>query len=408
MKKLFFLFFAVLNCSSAVSQIDSVTYGISALTQGSGLYLSKISVSDGSVAKISSNPVAGGPGGNGRTIDPLHHVFYYAPGTDLLAFNLYTGELIRRISITNYLNSTFQGINYNCRDSTLYGIAVDAVGLNIKLAKLDPYTGSVIPVSDSSLATSYNMLTGTSLDPVHNIYYFETINNPANHLIGADLHSGNLVSDLPMKIDSGDRFGPIEYNCHDSTLYGLSGNYTHGRKLARIDPHNGAITVISIFNVADTILNEQVTIDPFQQVFYFEATDHSYRGVNLNSGYIVSISYITPFPGSYFTGFLFNHNCYIHSASFIGENRINPELTIFPNPVFDKLNIRSSSPLLKVEILDFTGKSVLAENCHGLTEIQTDLAGFPEGIYIVRINFESTSVSSKFIKAAPPGMQLGY
>jgi hypothetical protein len=318
-----------------------------------------------------------------------------------LAFDLNTGELIRKISIINYLNSTFHGINYNSRDTTLYGIAADAEGLNINLAKLDPYTGSVIPISDSSLATSYSVLTGTALDPVHGIYYFETIKNPANHLIGIDLHSGDMISDVPIGIDPGERFGPIEYNCHDSTLYGLAGNYTHGRKLARINPSDGTVTVLSNLIVADTILNEQVTIDPFQQVFYFEAkfqaTDYTYRGVDINSGDLVVFSFIAPLPGTYFTGFLFNHNCYFPSPSFIGDNKINPELTIFPNPVFDKLNIRSSTPLFKVEILDFTGKPVLTINCHGLNEIQADISSLPEGFYIVRIYNESTSVTSKFV-----------
>ncbi len=408
MKKLLFLFFAVLCYASAVSQIDSVTYGISVLTQGSGIYLSKISVSDGSVTKISTDAVVQVPGGNGRTIDPLHHVFYYASGSDLLAFNLATGELIRKISIMNYLNSTLYGINYNYKDSTLYGISVDTAGLNIKLAKLDPYTGSLTTISDSSVAKSYNVLTGTALDPVHSIYYFETFKNPANHLISVDLYSGALISDLAIGIDSGDKFGPMEYNCHDSTLYGLAGNYVHGRKLATINPYDGAVTFLStFFIVADTILNEQVTIDPFQKVFYFEAIDHSYRGVDINSGYVISYSHITPVPGSYFTGFLYNNTCYFHSASSIGENKINPELTIFPNPVFDKLTIRSSKPLFKIEILDFTGKPVLTENCSGLNEIQTNLTSFPEGIYVVRINNESTSVSLKFVKAAP-GWQPGH
>jgi hypothetical protein len=216
---------------------------------------------------------------------------------------------------------------------------------------------------------------------------------------------------VPIGIDSGDRFGPIEYNCHDSTLYGLAGNYTHGRKLARINPYTGAVTILSKLIVADTILNEQVTIDPFQQVFYFEAifeaTNHTLRGVNINTGDLVIFSYIDPLPGTYFTGFLFNHSCYFHSPSSIGENRLNPELTIFPNPVSDKLNIRSSTPLFKVEILDFTGKSVLTEKFQGLNEIQTDLSSFPEGIYIVRINNETISVSSKFVKAEP-GIQLRH
>jgi len=121
----------------------------------------------------------------------------------------------------------------------------------------------------------------------------------------------------------------------------------------------------------------------------------------------VIFSFITPFQGTYFTGFLYNHTCYFNSPSSIGENKTDPELTIFPNPVFDKLNIRSSTPLFNIEILDFTGKSVLTEKCHGWNEIQTDLTGFPEGIYVVRINNESTSVSSKFVKAAP-GLQPGH
>ncbi|MEI6888688.1 MAG: T9SS type A sorting domain-containing protein [Bacteroidales bacterium] len=407
MKKLFLLFFAVINYTSAFSQIDSVTYGISALTQGSGLYLSKINVADGNIAKISPDAALLSPGLYGRTIDPLHHLYYYVNGSGLLAFDLNTGELIRKISITNYLNSTFHGISYNYPDSSLYGIAVDAAGLNVKLAKLDPYTGAVTPVSDSSLATTYNVLTGTALDPVHGLYYFTAINNTAYHLIGADLHSGKLTSDRPIGIAPGDRFGPMEYNCHDSSLYALAGNYIHGRKLARINPYDGVVTLLSKFNVADTILNEYVTIDPFQQVYYFEATDHTYRGVNINSGDLVSMSPITPFTGSYFTGFLFNHICYVHSPSSIAEPNTDAGLTIFPNPVSDQLNIRSTAPLYKVEILDFTGRSVFTEHCRGLKEFQADLSGVREGIYILRMSTGTTSASREFVKVAP-GIQPGH
>ncbi|MCX6244795.1 MAG: T9SS type A sorting domain-containing protein [Bacteroidetes bacterium] len=407
MKKLSLLFLAVLCCVSAASQVDSVTYGISVAAQGSGIYLSRINVTDGTVSKISADAVVQVPGGHGRTIDPLHHVYYYAADSALLAFDLKTGELIRKISVTNYLNSTFLGISYNYIDSTLYGIAADAAGPNIKLAKIDPYSGLVTPISDSSLATSYNVLTGTALDPVHGIFYFVTLKDPPNHLIAADLRSGNLISDLPIGIDPGDRFGPMEYNCRDSALYGLTGSYAHWRKLARINPQNGTVTVLSTYPVADTILNEQVTIDPFQQVFYFEAKDHTYRGVSLNSGDLVTAPNITPLPGSYFSGFIFNHTCYYHSSSFIGENKTDPELTIFPNPVSGRLNIRSKKPILTVEIIDFTGKSILAADCHGLKEFQADLTGFPEGIYIVRVNNERTSASSKFVKT-DPGMKFGH
>jgi hypothetical protein len=401
MKKLFFFIVAVLSCASAISQVDSVTYGISVTAPEPGIYLSRINVADGSVEKISADSVDQLPAGNCRTIDPLHHVFYYASDSGLLAFDLKTGELIRKITIKNYFNSTIRGMNYNYTDSTLYGVAVDAAGMNIRLAKLDPFTGTVTLLSGSSLATSYSALTGTALDPLHGIYYFETIGNPANHLIGADLHSGALVSDVTIGIDSADRFGPMEYNCQDSTLYGLSGNFTQRRKLARIDPYNGTVTVISTYPVADTILNEQVTIDPFQKIFYFEAPDHTLRGVDITSGNLVSAPYITPLPGSYFTGFIFNHTCYFHASSAVAVKKIIPDLTLFPNPVSDKLTIRSSAPLFSVEILDYTGRTVITENGYGQKEIQADLTGFPEGIYMVRIHHESRNVSSRFVKALP-------
>ena len=206
-------------------------------------------------------------------------------------------------------------------------------------------------------------------------------------MIGADLYSGDLISDVPIAIDPEDRFGPLEFNCHDSTLYGLTGSYQHGRKLASIDPDNGTVTVLSKLIVADTILNEPVTVDPFKKILYFESSDRTLRGADLISGDLVAYSIITPLPETYFTGFMFNHACYFHSPSFIGHNK-KQELTIFPNPVLDKLTIRSSTPLLKFEILDFTGKSVITEFCHGLSEIQIDLTGFPDGIYVVRINNE--------------------
>ena len=407
MKKLLFLLFVLFIYTTAISQVDSVTYGISALTQGSGLYLSKIKASDGSVTRISGNAVVQNPGGPGRTIDPQHHVFYYTPDSVLLAFNLTTGDLIRKIPIINYLNSIFHGITYNCRDTTIYGIAVDVPGFSIKLAKLDPYTGLVTPVSANSLATSYSILTGTTLDPLHGIYYFETIGNPTNHLIGVDLRSGDMVTDTAIGIDPGDRFGPIVYNCHDSTLYGLAGNYTHGRRLAKINPASGIVTIISSYNVADTILNEQSTIDPFQQVFYFEGRENTYMGVSLNTGEFITLAYIAPLPGSFFTGFIFNHTCYFPSPSFMVENKIKPELTLFPNPAMDELNIHSLVPLLKAEILDFTGETVFSENFQGMKEIQIDLTNFPEGIYVVRIYDVNAWIAKKFVKISS-GMHVEY
>lgn len=401
MKKLFFLFVLLIACSYALAQVDSLTYGITALKQGPGLFLSKINASDGNVTNISINAIPHFPGGFGRTIDPLNHLFYYLNGKDLLAFSLKTGDLIRSVPVINFLNSVFEGIAYNYWDSSLYGLAVDAAAANIRLAVLDPFTGTVTSVSDSSLAHSCSILTGTALDPVHGVYYFQAMSDTINHLIAVDLHSGRMISDLPIAVKPGESFGPMEYNCRDSSLYGLTGNYFLGRKLSKINPLNGELSVLSKFPLADTILNEYVTIDPFNGVFYFESVDHTYRGVNISTGDLVSLIPITAPEGSFFTGFLFNYACYVHRPSFIDEKNTEPLITVFPNPVSCILNLSSVEPLIRIEILDFTGRQVLVENCRGLKVFSTDLSELGEGLYILRMSTVGTLVSRELIKVSP-------
>ncbi len=406
MKKLLFLFALLIACSSATAQVDSLTYGITSLKQGPGLFLSKINASDGNVTNISVIAVPRDPGAFGRTIDPLHHVFYYLNGTDLLAFNIKTGDLIRSITVINFRNSTFEGIAYNYRDSSLYGLTVDAAAADIRLAKLDPFTGSVTPVSDSSLANSCSILTGTALDPVHGVYYFQSMNDTINHLLAIDIHSGRIISDFSIGVNPGETFGPMEYNCRDSSLYGLTGNFIMGRKLSKINLNNGELTILSKFPLADTILNEYVTIDSFNGVFYFEAIDHTSRGVNITSGDLVSMIPITAPEGSFFTGFIFNYACYVHPPSSIDETDAAPRLSVFPNPVSGILNICSTEPLIKIEILDFTGRLVFAQDCRGLKDFSADLSGFGEGLYILRMNTVGSIVSRELVKVSP-GFGLG-
>jgi len=397
-KRAVFIFVAFLQYAYAVCQVDSLTYGITAVTQGPGLYLSVIDPAGGAVTKISLNAAAGVPEGYGRAIDPLHHVFYYAGKSELLAFDLTTGDLIRQVPLTIPGNSGFHGITYNYRDSTLYGIAADVAGMNIRLAKIDPFNGYVTLLSDSALAQTYSLLAGTALDPAHGLYFFITAKQPSSHLVAARLNSGKIIADIQLAIDSGDRIGPMEYNCRDSSLYALLGNYSHGRKLARINPYTGAVTVLSRFNVADTILNEFATIDPFSQTFYFESIDRTYRGVNIVSGDLVSLAGIVPPAGSFFTGFLFNNACYVHPSSSVGSMDRDAAITLFPNPVRSKLNIRSAVPVSRVEILDFTGRPVFAENCRGIKEFVADLSLLCEGIYLLRISTGSRCILREFVK----------
>jgi len=404
MKKLLLLFSLSILGLTANAQMDSTIYGISADNNNMGLYLSKINPTTGVVTTISSNVVNFTLGGLGRTIDPNHHIFYYTPDSMLLSFKLNTGELIGSKPVINYLSSAFNGITYDCRDSSLYGIAVDVSGQEVRLAKLNPNTGLVTPVSNSSVASSFRVLTGTALDPIHGVFYFETVNNPANHLIGISMISGSIVSDVAIGIGTTDRFGPLVYNCGDSILYGLAGNLTDGRKLGKINPASGEVTIISQNIIVYSILNEPATIDPVQELYYFEGVDYKFNGVSINTGEIVTQPLINPSPHSYFSAFFYNHTCYYDNPQFIGEKSSDPVIRLFPDPASDFLNIISSLPLSQADIIDVTGKLVSSMKCKEMKNVRIDLTNVDAGLYVIFLHYDNSFKALRFIKVAGPSL----
>ncbi|MEI7580126.1 MAG: T9SS type A sorting domain-containing protein [bacterium] len=398
MKKILFTLLISLLSLNARSQIDSITYGISSQNSSPGLYLSKINVQTGNVSNVSLNIANFSASGFGRTVDPNRKIFYYISDSLLLCFNLNSGELIKSTTIINYPGFTFNGITYNGWDTTLYGIDVDATGQLVKLAKVNPNSGLVTVISPISVASSYSGLTGTTLDPFQGIFYFETSNNPSNHLIGVSIYSGIIVSDVAIGIATGNRFGPISFNCHDSTLYGLMGNLIEGRKLAKINTLTGSVTIISQSIVAYSILNEPSTIDPFQKNYYFEDSDHKYKGVNIYTGNLDTDPVITPYPNTFFTGFIFNSTCYSDLPTLIEENVLNVHVEICPNPAYNLIKVKSSFPFSHLEILNITGKKTSSLNFKSTNIIEIDITNYKPGVYIIVFQNANSSIAKKFIK----------
>jgi hypothetical protein len=78
---------------------------------------------------------------------------------------------------------------------------------------------------------------------------------------------------------------------------------------------------------------------------------------------------------------------------------IKNQLVIFPNPVFDLLNIETIEDLNKVEILNTQGEIVFQKNTKGINAIKIDLKTFDQGVYILKLiwnnGFESNSTIIK-------------
>ncbi|MFK5891545.1 MAG: YCF48-related protein [Flavobacteriaceae bacterium] len=79
---------------------------------------------------------------------------------------------------------------------------------------------------------------------------------------------------------------------------------------------------------------------------------------------------------------------------------IEKEISIYPNPATDFVNIKSNvfEKVNSIEFYDVLGKLIYSENISNDSDIKIDVSNFRRGIYFVKVNFESTkTISSKLI-----------
>jgi hypothetical protein len=387
MRHSFFLLMMLSFSSYLYAQIDSTIYGI--VKVPTGKYFSKINPQTGSVTNL-SGLLPYTTGFTGRTIDPRTHTFYLLQDSVLLKISLSTGQLVEAIPVVNYPNTHFVGIAYNCYDTTLYGLCISTVAPSIYFATIDGNTGTVEFVSDS-IAPSYRSFTSTTIDPINNIFYFETT---GNKLVGVDLYSGSVVSSVPINLPQDHYFGPLTFNCIDHKLYGLSGSSTTGRKFARIDPQSGSITNISSDTIAHSILVNPATIDPYKSIYYFIAGDWTFRGVGIYDGELKvnsPISLPVPDPDSYFSNFFYNHECYHDYQVNINEYP-SEGIVIFPNPANESLFVKTKSDA-EIQVIDLLGRTVIRQNVKYSSII--NIKKLPEGTYLISVSTKTSSFYKK-------------
>lgn len=73
----------------------------------------------------------------------------------------------------------------------------------------------------------------------------------------------------------------------------------------------------------------------------------------------------------------------------------DPQVSIYPNPVKDKLFIESLMPIKKIEIYAINGKEVLSKTANTAS---LDVSKFVAGVYFVRITTGAGSLVKQFIK----------
>lgn len=88
---------------------------------------------------------------------------------------------------------------------------------------------------------------------------------------------------------------------------------------------------------------------------------------------------------------------FINTTVSVNDIAANTEVTLYPNPTQDVITIECQSMYSEVEIVDVSGRVILAQNLVGTTAHNIDLSNVQAGVYVLFIRAEGVLRKSRFI-----------
>jgi hypothetical protein len=83
----------------------------------------------------------------------------------------------------------------------------------------------------------------------------------------------------------------------------------------------------------------------------------------------------------------------------VGINELEAiELSMYPVPTSDVLNIQSNSRISGVEVYDLAGRVVLIQNTVNGSQLELNVQGLAAGSYVVKVAFENGTKGLRFVK----------
>jgi len=161
----------------------------------------------------------------GAALNPYDSTFVFMGGYGINTFDLTQGNITFQAPVTNPIAASFfDNFRFNNADSTMYGLArrntYDPITMQnygeLYLAKINTQNGVITQISPNSVGQGF-ALAGSAIDPYQMVFYFSTGSN----LVGLDLYTGNVFSNVAMSIANGNYFDNFTYSCADTALYGL-------------------------------------------------------------------------------------------------------------------------------------------------------------------------------------------
>ncbi|MFI5219627.1 MAG: T9SS type A sorting domain-containing protein [Bacteroidia bacterium] len=388
MKKIYIISAMLLLLSSITSHAQpSVIYG---LAKKSGtvkeVHFASVDPATGNVTIISPNYITNHIALSGTAFDFYNNLyFYYSPGgagINLNAVDISSGVLSYFTTITLPLGSYFESIQFNCNDSSFYGIYRNSITYDVRLGKLNVNSGAATILSPVSLGASAVMDSYT-YDKSNQVFYFSNGQN----IIGVSMVSGIVISTTPITLSAGEYFENVEFNCNDSTLYGTYRN-SSGMKFAKINLTTGIVTVISASSFAGGyIMGGGHILNEDERKYYFNTGTEIFT-IDITTGITInSAIYVFPLTGNFYFYYIKKVlDCDCVNPTGAEEIGYSQHDLFYPNPVNRTITFSLNSNK-KVSIINLTGETVLQKifSSEPNQKAEIDVSSLDPGIYFMKV-----------------------
>jgi hypothetical protein len=364
----------------------------------------------------------------GAALNPYDSTFVFMGGYGINTFDLNQGNITFQAPVTNPIAASFfDNFRFSNADSTMYGLArrntfdtttFQTIG-ELYLAKINTQNGGITQISPNSVGQGF-ALAGSAIDPYQMVFYYSTGSN----LVGLDMYTGNIFSNVAMNLGTGVYFDNFTYSCADTALYGLvRQNYVSYIidtifgldsiavydstivKLGKINANTGIVTTISpnAISMGGYSLNAGAAIDPNAMVYYY-SNGSNIIGVSMLSGNVVSNVPFTFEDGLYFNLMRNFENC--KSARSMRQNPQTTALntinrgsvSLDPNPTSNNVLVKANFIINNLEIYNIAGQ-ILINNPINNTQTNINLDQLPNGLYFAKIiGINNETFSQKIIK----------
>jgi hypothetical protein len=362
-------------------------------------YYVKIDASTGIKTNINPLPnITGFIAGDVSAINSDSNYYHFGATVNatyrFYTLDLATGNIIYNPSYTGI----YVGVEYNCADSTLYGIEV--VNNFYNFVRINPVTGQSTTILPVTGITGY--VGGTfSLDLISQRYSFRASSSVGFRLLSIDVATGVVVNDNPFPDNVvGHKFSPA-----DSAVYGLWED-NNQYKLEKINYVNGTHSTVSVL----------AGVSPS---FFFSSQSMNQNGEYTFRGYDLSNN-VKLFSVDVTTGNVFNNSVSSDNAvgfeepvcvlpppvtSSLDEFEEEGLFTVFPNPTDGVVSCRLlviGSDVVTIEVYDVFGERIFSSGIKyqilsGDEVASIDLSTLPRGLYFISVHAGGRMMTRKIL-----------